>query len=113
MSDTNELRAVKLTKAAELVERLRKRAEDEREIQRNNEAVAAALQGQIEAFKRGDGTHNTFAVRLGLDHQNCAKRDAGFAADWDAAADMIEEITGLAPSTSDARAPSVEEGKHG
>lgn len=73
----------------ELVERLRKRAESEREIQRNNEAVAAALSGQIEAFDRHDGSHNTFAVRLALDHQSCAKNDADLARDWDEAASAL------------------------
>jgi len=75
---------------SDLVERLRARAESEREIQRNNEAVADALQGQINAFERRDGTHNNFAVRLGLEHRNCAKKDASLAQDWDEAADALE-----------------------
>jgi len=72
-----------------LVTRLRKRAEDERAIQANNEAVATALQGQIEAFKRRDGSHNTFALRLAFEHQKCAKHDAELAEDWTEAADRI------------------------
>ncbi len=72
-----------------LVERLRARAAAEREIQRNNETVAAALAPQLEAFERHDGTHNTFALRLMLDHRSCAKHDAELAADWDAAADAL------------------------
>ena len=75
-----------------VVERLRERAASERAIQINNEAVAKALAGEIEAFDRRDGTHNTYAVRLCLDHQNAAKRDAALAADWDEAADRIKAL---------------------
>lgn len=77
----------------DLIERLRKRAEAEREIQRNNEAVAEALSGQLEAFHRRDGSHNNFAVRLGLDHRSCAKKDASLAADWEEAAATIARLS--------------------
>lgn len=81
---------------ADVVGRLRKRAEEERVIQRNNEAVAAALAPQEEAFNRRDGSHNTFAFRLMLDHRNAAKHDAELAADWDEAADLIASLTARA-----------------
>lgn len=76
----------------DLIARLRKRANDEREVQKNNEAVAEALAGQMEAFNRNDGSHNTFAVRLGLEHKKCAEHDAKLAADWDEAADALTEL---------------------
>lgn len=91
-----------------LMMRLRARAESEREIQRNNEAVAEALSAQLEAFKLEDGTHNNFAVRLGLEHRNCAKRDAELAADWDEAASALEaaeaKIAALTAELDSARA---------
>lgn len=78
----------------DLVERLRTRAADDRKIQANNEAVAAALKGQRLLFDQGFRSDpNTFAVRLCLDYENCAKNDAKLAADWDAAADRIEALT--------------------
>lgn len=77
----------------ELIERLRNRAKEDRQIQANNEAVATALQGQRLLFDQGFRSQsNTFAVRLGLDYENCAKKDAELAADWEAAADRIEEL---------------------
>ncbi len=79
---------------AELIARLRKRADEERVIQKNNEAVAAALMGQRLLFEQGiRSTSNTFAVRLGLDHEKCAENDAKLARDWDTAADRIEALT--------------------
>lgn len=90
----------------DLVERLRKRAESEREIQRNNEAVADALEAQLDAFKRRDGTHNNFAVRLGLNHRSCAKNDAALAKDWDEAADALEAAQAQA---AEVRRETVEE----
>lgn len=77
----------------ELIERLRERAAEERIIQKNNEAVAAALMGQRLLFDQGvHSASNSFAVRLGLEHENCAKNDAALAHDWDAAADRIERL---------------------
>ena len=78
----------------ELIARLRARAAEERVIQKNNEAVAAALMGQRLLFEQGvHSASNSFAVRLGLEHENCAKNDAKLAQDWDAAADRIEALT--------------------
>ncbi|MGN7867739.1 hypothetical protein [Paracoccus sp. 22332] len=75
---------------AELVARLRKRSKYERDIQANNVAVAELLQPQIDAFNRRDGTHNLFALRLALEHKNCAENDGKLAEDWDAAIATIE-----------------------
>ena len=78
----------------ELIARLRKRAEDDRKIQANNEVVAAALKGQRLLFDQGfRNDPNTYAVRLALDHDRCARNDAELAADWDAAADRIEALS--------------------
>lgn len=74
----------------DIVDRLRERAKAERDIQANNTAVANALKPQLEAFERRDGTHNTFAVRLYLEHRDCANHDGELAADWDEAANVIE-----------------------
>ena len=77
----------------ELIARLRDRAKEDRQIQSNNEGVAAALKGQRLLFDQGFRSQsNTFAVRLALDYERCAKKDAELAADWEAAADRIEEV---------------------
>lgn len=77
----------------ELIARLRKRADEERDVQRNNETVAAALMGQRLLFDQGIRSKaNRFAVRLALEHENCAKNDAKLARDWDAAANRIEAL---------------------
>ncbi|QRZ14689.1 hypothetical protein JWJ88_17140 [Paracoccus methylovorus] len=81
-----------MTEDAKLIERLRERAEDERKIQRNNQAVADALATQMDAFARQDGTHNNFAVRLGYQHKSCAENDAQLAADWDDAAARLTAL---------------------
>jgi hypothetical protein len=79
---------------AELVKRLRDRAKEERLIQANNEAVATALRGQRLLFDQGHRSpSNTYAVRLALNHEDCARQDAKLAADWDDAADRIEALT--------------------
>jgi predicted LPLAT superfamily acyltransferase len=83
-----------MTKDDDLVKRLRDRAKQERLIQANNEAVAAALMGQRLLFDQGHRSpSNTYAVRLSLDHEKCARQDAELAADWDEAADHIEALT--------------------
>jgi len=77
----------------DLVKRLRKRAIYDREIQANNEVVAAALRGQRLLFDQDvRSASNTYAVRLCLDYERYAKNDAALAADWDSAADAIEQL---------------------
>jgi len=77
----------------DLVKRLRDRAKQDRLIQANNEAVATALMGQRLLFDQGHRSpSNTYAVRLAMDHDNCARHDAKLAADWDEAADRIEAL---------------------
>jgi hypothetical protein len=78
----------------DLVKRLRDRAKQDRLIQANNEAVATALMGQRLLFDQGHRSpSNSYAVRLAMDHDNCARQDAKLAADWDEAADRIEALT--------------------
>jgi len=78
---------------SDLVKRLRQMAEKDRAIQENNEVVAAALRGQVLLFDQDvRSPSNTFAVRLALDHGNCAKNDAILAQTWDEAADRIEQL---------------------
>ena len=82
-----------MTDDDDLVKRLRDRAKHERLIQANNEAVAAALMGQRLLFDQGHRSpSNTYAVRLYLDHEKCARQDAELAADWDETADRIEAL---------------------
>lgn len=88
IGETNQTRSA----GDDLIKRLRKRAADEREIQKNNEAVATALKGQRLLFEQRTGGHNNFAVRLGLQHENCAKNDAALASDWEEAADRIAAL---------------------
>ena len=76
-----------------LVKRLEKRADDDRKIQANNEVVAAALKGQRLLFDQGFRSDpNTFAVRLALDYDRCAKNDAKLADDWAEAVAAIREL---------------------
>lgn len=76
-----------------LVARLRERATEDRTIQQNNEAVAAALKGQRILFDEGvRSPSNTFAVRLQLDYENCAKRDAKLVTDWEEAATALTAL---------------------
>jgi len=79
--------------ADDLKARLRKRSADDRKIQANNEAVAAALRGQRLLFEQGvRSDSNTFATRLCMDYERCARNDAALAADWSEAADRIEQL---------------------
>jgi hypothetical protein len=77
-----------------LAKRLQCRANADRAIQRNNEAVAAALRGQRILFDEGfRSPSNTFAVRLQLDYENCAKHDAKLVADWEEAAATLRALS--------------------
>jgi hypothetical protein len=79
-----------------LVERLRKRAAEERQIAENNARVAELLSPELALLEARDGP-NIYAARMAIDHRDSAKKDAAFAHDLDAAADMIEAaIKGVA-----------------
>jgi hypothetical protein len=89
-----DIEAAEAEMSDDLVKRLRDRAKQDRLIQANNEAVATALMGQRLLFDQGHRSpSNTYAVRLAMDHDNCARQDAKLAADWDEAADCIEALT--------------------
>ena len=91
-----------MTDDDDLVKRLRDRAKHERRIQANNEAVAAALMGQRLLFDQGHRSpSNTYAVRLYLDHEKCARQDAELAADWDETADRIEALEAKLANAAD------------
>lgn len=75
-----------------LVERLRKRAEQDEAYAENNRAVADALQDQMDHFEARDGRHNTYAVRMAVDHRNGMKRDEQFAADLRQAVAIITAL---------------------
>jgi len=94
---------------ADVVKRLRHRAEEDRAIQKNNEAVASALRGQMLLFDQGIRSDaNTFAVRLGLDYENCAKKDAKLVKDWEGAADRIEQLEAALTRANAATAAAFE-----
>jgi len=76
-----------------LCDRLLARAKQDREIQRNNEAVAAGLRGQRILFDDRTGLQNTYAVRMQVDHEQSAKRDAALAKDGEAAAEAIATLS--------------------
>lgn len=81
--------AIKPTSA--LVERLRKRADEDQRCADNNKVVAEALSEQMRLFEERAG-HNTYAVRMAVDHKHSAKRDAMYASDL---REAISEITRL------------------
>jgi hypothetical protein len=79
-------------KAAEveaLVERLRKRAKEDRQCAENNRVVAGLLEPQFAAFNAREEPWNTYAVRMAVDHRNSLKRDEQWADDLDAAVAII------------------------
>lgn len=71
-----------------LVERLRKRAAEERKIAENNARVAELLSPELALFNAREG-HNIYATRMAIDHRDSAKRDAAFADDLETAADKL------------------------
>lgn len=92
-----------------MVKRARERAKEDRQIQANNEAVAVALKGQRLLFDQGFRSQsNTFAVRLGLDYENCAKRDSRLASDWE---DAAAAITALRAQLAEAKAEKEKLGR--
>lgn len=51
-----------------------------------------ALEGQMKHFDARDGLHNTYAVRLAVDHRNSMKRDLQYAADLRAALTALQSL---------------------
>lgn len=76
---------------SELIERLEKRAAEDEQCAANNQAVVDALEGQMKHFDARDGLHNTYAVRLAVDHRHSMKRDLQYAADLRAAIQSLKE----------------------
>jgi len=72
-----------------LVERLRKRAAQEREIAKNSARVAELLAPELVLFKAREGHHNIYATRMAIDHRDSAKKDDAFADDLETAADKL------------------------
>ena len=64
-----------------LIERLQERAEQDLACAINSEAVAEGLGEQMRRFEERTSDHNTYAVRVHLDHRNGARRDRQNAAD--------------------------------
>ena len=83
-----------------LVERLRKRAAEERKIAENNVRVAELLAPELVRFEAREG-HNIYATRMAIDHRDSAKRDAAFADDLEAAATALTRAIGNAQAEVD------------
>jgi len=90
---------------ATLIERLQKRADEDLACAVNSEAVAEALSGEMAKFNEKTGDHNTYAVRVHLDHRNGARRDRNYAAD------LLEAVKLL--STQPSAASAGDELLHG
>ncbi|NTA48115.1 hypothetical protein G6L34_08390 [Agrobacterium tumefaciens] len=75
-----------------LIERLRKRLGEDEACAVNSEAVAEALSEQMRRFDERTGDHNTYAVRMHLDHRNGAKRDRQYASDLCEAIKLLEGL---------------------
>lgn len=73
-----------------LIERLKKRLDEDEACAVNSEAVAEALSEQMRRFDERTGDHNTYAVRMHLDHRNGAKRDRQYATDLREAIALLE-----------------------
>lgn len=73
-----------------LIERLKKRLDEDEPCAVNSEAVAEALSEQMRRFDERTGDHNTYAVRMHLDHRNGAKRDRQYATDLREAIALLE-----------------------
>ncbi len=80
------------TAAETLIERLRKRADEDQQCADNDMVIVDALADQMRLFDERDGGYNTYAVRMAVDHRNSAKRDRQFAADLREAADILESM---------------------
>lgn len=76
---------------AGLLERLEKRAKQDRDYAANNAVVAALLEPEYAKFEARTG-HNLYAVRMQIDHRNSAKRDAAWADDLEQAAEAISSL---------------------
>ena len=72
-----------------LVERLRNRAAQEREIAKNSARVAELLAPELVLFKAREGHYNIYATRMAIDHRDSAKKDAAFADDLEIAANKL------------------------
>lgn len=74
---------------SDLLDRLRQRVKEERQIAENSEAVARLLQNEVRHFEAGE-PYNLYVVRMALDHRNSAQKDEAFANDLEEAIRLIE-----------------------
>ena len=68
----------------DIIQRLEKRAKDERSYVENNIVVADLLEPQMALFNAREAPWNTYAVRMAIDHRQEAKKGKQFADDLDA-----------------------------
>ncbi len=73
-----------------LIERLLKRAKQDRDCATNSAVVVDLLAPEMAKFEARTG-HNIYAVRMAVDHKNSVKRDNAFADDLEAAASTLED----------------------
>lgn len=83
-----------MSQVSELIERLRKRAAEDRECAANSQVVADLLKPQLELFnvRQNDKPWNTYAVRMAVDHNNSVRRDTRYAKDLEAAIALLEKV---------------------
>ena len=71
-----------------LVERLRKRADEDQACADNSKVIVDALSEQMRLFESREG-HNVYAVRMAVDHKSSLGRDSRYAADLREAAEIL------------------------
>lgn len=77
-----------------LIERLRKRAKEDRDCAKNAEIVRDLLQPELDRFgNRHDKGWNSYAVRMAVDHRNGAERDNRYADDLEEAIATVERLS--------------------
>lgn len=90
-----------------LVTTLRSYADREREHAENNRVVAELLQPQVDLFddryRENCPAHNTYAVRMAIDHRSSAARDETFADELNLAADTLESLNARVRDLQQAR----------
>jgi hypothetical protein len=86
--------------SSDIVERLREREAKLRECIANSQVVIDLLAPQMTAFKKRDGSHNIYAVRMSVDHKSSVRTTTKEA---DELRDAADHITALEAKLAEAR----------
>ena len=80
---------------SDLVERLTKRAKEDRQCAANSAIIADLLEPQMALFRASnpDAPWNTYTVRMAVDHANSVKRDTQYAIDLEVAAAELSRLS--------------------